>query len=101
MDVPTLVIHGDSDRIVPLEASGQRTAKLIKGARLAVVEGGPSPGRTRTRSLQSWLASWPDSGTGRRRRAGHPGCMLGRGRVHQLSFTALSSPMALSQLAEV
>ena len=41
MDVPTLVIHGDSDRIVPLEASGQRTAKLIKGARLAVVEGGP------------------------------------------------------------
>lgn len=41
MDVPTLVIHGDSDRIVPLEASGQRTAKLIKGARLVVVKGGP------------------------------------------------------------
>ncbi len=41
IDVPTLVIHGDDDRIVPLAASGQRTAKLIKGARLAVVKGGP------------------------------------------------------------
>ena len=41
MDVPTLVIHGDNDRIVPLTAAGQRTAKLIKGARLVVVKGGP------------------------------------------------------------
>jgi non-heme chloroperoxidase len=41
LDLPTLVIHGDSDRIVPIEASGQRTAKLINGARLVVVKGGP------------------------------------------------------------
>lgn len=41
IDVPTLVIHGDDDRIVPLSASGQRTANLVKGARLVVVEGGP------------------------------------------------------------
>ena len=41
IDVPTLVIHGDDDRIVPLSAAGQRTAKLIKGARLSVVKGGP------------------------------------------------------------
>jgi non-heme chloroperoxidase len=41
VDVPTLVIHGDSDRIVPIEASGQRTAKLIKGAMLSVIKGGP------------------------------------------------------------
>ena len=41
IDVPTLVIHGDSDRIVPLSASGNRTAKLIKGARLVVVKDGP------------------------------------------------------------
>jgi len=41
IDVPTLVIHGDADRIVPLAASGQRTAKLIKGARIAVVKDGP------------------------------------------------------------
>ena len=41
VDVPTLVMHGDSDRIVPIEASGQRTAKLIKGAKLSVIKGGP------------------------------------------------------------
>ena len=41
IDVPTLVIHGDNDRIVPLSAAGQRTASLVKGARLVVVEGGP------------------------------------------------------------
>lgn len=41
IDVPTLVIHGDDDRIVPLSAAGQRTARLIKGARLFVVKGGP------------------------------------------------------------
>jgi non-heme chloroperoxidase len=41
IDVPTLVIHGDADRIVPITASGLRTAKLIKGARLFVVKDGP------------------------------------------------------------
>jgi non-heme chloroperoxidase len=41
IDVPTLVIHGDADRILPITASGLRTAKLIKGARLLVVKGGP------------------------------------------------------------
>jgi len=41
VDVPTLVIHGDADRIVPITASGQRTAKLIKGARLFVLKDGP------------------------------------------------------------
>jgi non-heme chloroperoxidase len=41
VDVPTLVIHGDADRILPIAASGLRTAKLIKGARLLVVKGGP------------------------------------------------------------
>jgi non-heme chloroperoxidase len=41
IDVPTLVIHGDADRIVPIGASGLRTAKLIDGARLYVVKDGP------------------------------------------------------------
>ncbi len=41
IDVPTLVIHGDADRIVPINASGQRTAKLIKGAKLVTVKDGP------------------------------------------------------------
>jgi non-heme chloroperoxidase len=41
IDIPTLVIHGDADRIVPITASGLRTAKLVKGARLSVVKDGP------------------------------------------------------------
>jgi non-heme chloroperoxidase len=41
IDIPTLVIHGDADRILPIEASGARTVKLIKGARSLVVKGGP------------------------------------------------------------
>ncbi|OGQ93496.1 MAG: bromoperoxidase [Deltaproteobacteria bacterium RIFOXYA12_FULL_61_11] len=41
IDVPTLVIHGDADRILPIAASGLRTAKLIKGSRLQVVKDGP------------------------------------------------------------
>lgn len=41
LNIPTLVIHGDADRIVPFAASGQRTAKLIQGARLFVVKDGP------------------------------------------------------------
>src|SRR6202040_49845 len=41
IDVPTLVIHGDADRILPIAASGARTAKMIKGARSIVVKGGP------------------------------------------------------------
>jgi pimeloyl-ACP methyl ester carboxylesterase len=39
--VPTLVIHGDSDAIVPFEVSGKRTAETIAGSELVVVEGGP------------------------------------------------------------
>ncbi|HZR28884.1 MAG TPA: alpha/beta hydrolase [Terriglobales bacterium] len=41
VDVPTLVIHGDSDRILPITATGKRTAELVKGSKLVVVEGGP------------------------------------------------------------
>lgn len=41
IDVPTLVIHGGADRIVPITAAGEKTAKLIKGARLATIKEGP------------------------------------------------------------
>jgi non-heme chloroperoxidase len=41
IDVPTLVIHGDADRIVPIQAAGARTAKLVPGARLVAVKDGP------------------------------------------------------------
>src|SRR5215469_5269286 len=41
IDVPTLVLHGDADRILPISASGERTAKLIKNAVYAVIKDGP------------------------------------------------------------
>jgi non-heme chloroperoxidase len=41
VDVPTLVIHGDDDQIVPFEVGGKRSAELIRGAELKVYEGSP------------------------------------------------------------
>jgi len=40
-DIPTLVIHGEDDQIVPLSVGGQRSSKLIKGAKLKVYPGAP------------------------------------------------------------
>jgi non-heme chloroperoxidase len=34
-------MHGDADRILPIGASGNRTAQLVKGARMVVVKDGP------------------------------------------------------------
>ena len=39
--IPTLVIHGDSDQIVPLADSGMRTHKAVKGSQMHVIKGGP------------------------------------------------------------
>lgn len=36
VDKPTLVIHGTDDQIVPIAASAEKTAKLVKGAQLKV-----------------------------------------------------------------
>lgn len=41
IDVPTLVVHGSADRIVPFASAGERTAKLVKGAELVVIKDGP------------------------------------------------------------
>lgn len=41
IDIPTLVLHGDADRILPIGASGARTAKLIKNAVYAPIKDGP------------------------------------------------------------
>jgi len=40
-DVPTLILHGDDDQIVPIKASALVSAKLVKGAKLVVVPGAP------------------------------------------------------------
>jgi len=39
--VPTLIVHGDADRILPIEATGARLPKLIAGSEYVVIEGGP------------------------------------------------------------
>ena len=41
VNVPTLVIHGDSDAIVPFEVSGRRSHEAIEGSSLVLIEGGP------------------------------------------------------------
>ena len=41
IDVPTLVVHGTEDRILPYEATAARLPGLIKDLRLVTVEGGP------------------------------------------------------------
>ena len=41
IQVPTLVIHGDADKIVPLENSGARLPGLVPSAKLHVVKDGP------------------------------------------------------------
>jgi non-heme chloroperoxidase len=41
INIPLLVMQGDQDRIVPIAASGAKTAKLVKGAKYVVVKDGP------------------------------------------------------------
>ncbi len=40
-DVPTLIVHGDDDQVVPIDAAGRASAKLVKGATLKVYPGAP------------------------------------------------------------
>ncbi|MGE5609533.1 MAG: alpha/beta fold hydrolase [Bacillota bacterium] len=41
LDVPTLIVHGDDDQIVPIRASALLSSKLVKGATLKVYPGAP------------------------------------------------------------
>jgi pimeloyl-ACP methyl ester carboxylesterase len=40
IDVPTPVLHGDDDQIVPIDAAGRQSAKIVKNATLKVYAGG-------------------------------------------------------------
>jgi non-heme chloroperoxidase len=40
-DVPTLILHGDDDQIVPIDASARRSVTLVPNAKLVVYEGAP------------------------------------------------------------
>jgi len=41
IDVPTLILHGDDDQIVPIGASAYRSAKLVQKSKLIVYKGAP------------------------------------------------------------
>jgi non-heme chloroperoxidase len=51
IDVPTLVVHGDDDQVVPFAVGGQRSSKMIKNATLKVYPGAPH-GLTTTHQKQ-------------------------------------------------
>lgn len=40
-DVPTLILHGDDDQIVPIGAAAMQSSKIVKGAVLKVIPGAP------------------------------------------------------------
>jgi len=40
-DIPTLIIHGDDDQIVPIGAAALRSSKLVKNATLKIYAGAP------------------------------------------------------------
>lgn len=64
IDVPTLVVHGEADRIVPLQASGARTAKMVKGARLVTLKDGPhAVGWTHAEELNAELMNFLGAGS--------------------------------------
>jgi pimeloyl-ACP methyl ester carboxylesterase len=48
-DVPTIIVHGDDDRILPADATSRRQAKLIKNVKYVEINGG-SHGITWTRA---------------------------------------------------
>jgi len=54
-DVPTLILHGDDDQIVPIGASALMSAKIVRNATLKVHPGFPHgmPPPTRTRSIST------------------------------------------------
>lgn len=41
IDIPVLVLHGDDDQVVPIDAAGRRSAKLLKNSTLKEYPGAP------------------------------------------------------------
>jgi non-heme chloroperoxidase len=62
-DVPTLILHGDDDQIVPIDASARQSVKLVKNARLVVYEGAPHgmPSTLKDRVNQDLLAFFKET----------------------------------------
>jgi len=69
IDVPTLIVHGDDDQIVPIGASALLSSKLIRGAVLKVYRGAPHGlATTRADDFNAELSQFIQSGT----QASHP-----------------------------
>ena len=68
-DVPTLIIHGDDDQIVPIGASAMLSSKIVKGSTLKVYPGAPHgfppPIRTRSTQICSHSSRLSRSGAGK------------------------------------
>lgn len=61
-DVPTLIIHGDADQIVPIDAAAKRSVKFVKNAQLKIYPGGShSLGDTSKEQLNSDLLAFAKS----------------------------------------
>jgi non-heme chloroperoxidase len=41
IDVPTLILHGDADQIVPIDDSALLSSKLVRNSTLEIIPGGP------------------------------------------------------------
>lgn len=89
-DIPTWIVHGSDDQIVPIVAAGEKSSKIVKGAKFTVYEGAPhglsmvAPSRTR-----STPTCWPSFAVDRR--AGG-----GRSRVGPAPGAPRSVPVALA-----
>jgi non-heme chloroperoxidase len=58
-DVPTLIVHGDDDQVVPIGASALLSAKIVRGATLKVYPGGShSLGDTHREQLNADLLAF-------------------------------------------
>lgn len=65
-DIPTLIVHGDDDQIVPIETSGLVSSKLVKDATLKIYEGGPHGlATTRADELNADLLEFIEAGAQR------------------------------------
>jgi non-heme chloroperoxidase len=62
--VPTWIVHGDDDQIVPIASSALLSAKLVKGSTLKIYEGGPHGlAATRADEFNSDLLEFIQAGT--------------------------------------
>jgi non-heme chloroperoxidase len=66
-DVPTLILHGDDDQIVPIGASAMKSSKLVKGAILKVYKGAPHGMCTTLKDqVNAELLEFIESGAGKK-----------------------------------